>query len=251
MSRKGNTSLSYDEYISYAKDWQAGLFIPFQYLVQVSCILTVLLSASRMIAVVKPLQAVSERVVWATLSFFLIFFLGLAIGKWLVLLKIAEPRNYIYTMQIEWAEITVIGLMVVVVTVCSVLTIKSLKSPAMGEFANERQDDTQNKRATVMILILSLAFILINGSWIATIFASNITLILETLEKSDKEIQEHLDRIKADNNFLMAMSFTIAIMPINSIVNPLIYIARNRALNEYAKGKLTGILTQIVGLRCN
>ena len=167
VSTKLNAS-SNENYMLYATIWQVVLFIPFQYLVQVSCILTVLLSASRMIAVVKPLHVISERVVWASLILVMIFSLGTAIGKWFVLLKTEFPMNFIYTVQIETIETITIGISIVIVAVCSSMTVKSLKAPtAIGEMPNVSQGDTQNRRATVMILILSLAFILINGSWIA------------------------------------------------------------------------------------
>ena len=215
------------------KIWYTVLFIPFQYLVEVSCILTVLLSTSRMVAVVKPLHVISEKVVWATLFLVMVFFIGTVIGKWYVLFNTEAEKSLINAAQIELPETIVIGLFVVIVAVCSLITVKSLKVPAIGEMPNVTQDGSQHRRATVTILILSLAFILINGGWIAALFAANGLLTSEILEE---------DRSASGDVFLVILFITIAIIPINSVVNPLIYIARNKTLNEYAKGIVSQVL---------
>ena len=226
-----STELNESNELYLMKIWYAVLFMPFQYLVEVSCILTVLLSASRMIAVVKPLKVISEKIVWATLLLVMMVFLGTMIGKWYVLFKTETDKSLSYAAQIELPETIVIGLFVVIVAVCSSMTVKSLKAPAaIGEMPNVRQDGSQQRRATVMILILSLVFILINGGWIAALFVANGQLTSE---------------MPSGDVFLVVLFLTIAIIPINSIVNPLIYIARNTTLNEYAKG----ILTQVVRVR--
>ena len=222
-----STEFNESDELYLMKIWYAVLFMPFQYLVEVSCILTVLLSASRMIAVVKPLHVISEKVVWATLLLVMMVFLGTMIGKWYVLFNTGTDKSLIYAAEIEFYETIVIGLFVVIVTVFSLITVKSLKAPAIGEMPNVRQDGSQQRRATVMILILSLAFILINGGWIAVLFVTNEEL---TSEESSEDV------------FFVVLFSTIAVIPINSIVNPLIYIARNKTLNEYAKGLLTKVV---------
>ena len=184
-----------------------------------------------MVAVVKPLHVISEKVVWATLLLVMVFFLGTVIGKWYVLFNTDEDKSLMYAAEIELPETIVIGLFVVIVAVCSLITVKSLKVPAIGEMPNVTQDGSQHRRATVTILILSLVFILINGGWIVALFLTNEELTFEE-ESSD------------DVLFVVFIS-TIAVIPMNSIINPLIYIARNAALNEYAKG----ILTKVVKVR--
>ena len=232
------SNISDESFISDVSTWQTVLFIPFQYLVQVSCVLTLLLSVSRMIAVVKPLQVIFEKAVWASFSFFLVSFLGIAIGKCFALFKTEAPKSYLYTVYIETLETAIIVFMVVIVAVCSMVTVKSLKTPTIGEVPDVRQDGTHNRRATVMILILSLAFIIINGSWMTTLLVGNVKLFLATSKMSEEEISEYLDV----NEFALVLFLSIAIIPINSIVNPLIYIARNTALNDYVKSILIKVL---------
>ena len=191
-----------------------------------------------MIAVVKPLHDISEKAVWASFSFFLVSFLGIATGKCFALFKTEAPKSYLHTVYIETLETAIIVFMVVIVAVCSVVTVKSLKTPAIGEIPDVRQDGTRNRRATEMILILSLAFIIINGSWMTTLLVGNVKMFLATSQMSEEEILEYLDV----NEFALVLFLSIAIIPINSIVNPLIYIARNTALNEYVKSILNKVV---------
>ena len=68
-------------YISLAVTWQAALFFPSQFLVQVSCVLTVLLCTTRMIAVKYPLYTVRQKSVWIGLVIIVIILLGMTTGK--------------------------------------------------------------------------------------------------------------------------------------------------------------------------
>ena len=127
-------------------------------------------------------------------------------------------KNVFY---IQMSEFIMISVVVIIVAVCSGLTIKSLNSP-MAEVsvasANER-GNSQNRRATIMILLLSFVFILINGCWVVTSLALNIEVIQRVEEAKVAE-----------------MTFiTLVLMPANSIANPLIYISRNTGLKEYTR----------------
>ena len=57
--------------------FSAILLTPYQCLVQISCLITTFLSATRMIAVLKPLYVINKKKLW--LSFFSLFFVFMGI----------------------------------------------------------------------------------------------------------------------------------------------------------------------------
>ena len=227
--------------------WKTFLYVPQNFLVETSCFLTVLLSSTRMVAMARPLYAIKTKIVWGTFAFSSIFLLIVAIFKWIIIyqnyqldeldeLSRKMVMNYMELSEIEFgkyisgiwgifgntqlAEIGLVTLMVLVVAVCSGVTVKSLNSPnvvvmdSMG-----RENFLTNKRATITVLLLSLAFVSINGIWLSGFLYFYIDFLsMFSPEKGQ------------------AMQFiTIAAMLINSILNPFIYMARNSELNHYTK----------------
>ena len=220
-----------------------------------SCFLTLLLSITRMIALVNPLYIIKKKFLRSFLLVLSAVLLCTAIGKFfllkdvhdenysdeailkgirLFLKKAVDPipksetdvkgefaYGYKNVFYVQMAEFILIAVVVIIVAICSGLTIKSLKSP-MTEVSvasgNER-GNSQNRRATIMILLLSFVFILINGCWIVTNLAINIEVIQRVEEAKVAEM-----------TFL-----TLVLMPANSIANPLIYISRNTGLKEYTR----------------
>ena len=122
--------------------------------------------------------------------------------------------------NIQLAEYGLATLMVLVVAVCSGVTVKSLNSPNVEVMESVGRDSfLKNRRATITVLLLSLAFVSINGIWLSGF----IYFYIDFLSMFAPE--------KAQ-----AMQFvTVAAMLINSILNPLIYMARNAELNHYTK----------------
>ena len=233
---------------TYFAVWQMVCYTPFQFLVQVSCFLTVLLSATRMVAMVKPLYIIRQKMVWGALIIALIFLFSTAIGKWVTLKTISDIMLDVESMvkmikdQIivdmkfwkSWyangyfviAEYFLVGVMVVVVAVCSGVTVRALNSPIVEVNDPEgRPDNSTNRRATVMILILSLFFVLINGTWI-TLY---IGLMFSYMAK-ETDFTLATKEASFEVNFIY-----LIMMPANSLINPVIYIVRNTGLNTHAR----------------
>ena len=227
--------------------WQIVCYTPFQFLVQVSCFLTVLLSATRMVAMVKPLYIIRQKMVWGALIIALIFLFSTAIGKWITLKTISDimldvesvvkmikdptsvdMKSWYVNSYFVMAEYFLVGVMVVVVAVCSGVTVRALNSPIVEvNDPGGRPDNSTNRRATVMILILSLFFVLINGTWI-TLY---IGLMFSYMAKP-----KETDFTLASKEAYFEVNFIYLIMmPANSLINPVIYIVRNTGLNEYAR----------------
>ena len=227
--------------------WKTFLFVPQNFLVETSCFLTVLLSCTRMVSMTRPLYVIKTKFVWGTFACSSIFLLIVAILKWIVIyenyqldkldelsrqmvmnnmeLSDIELGKYVSGIwesftNIQLAEYGLAALMVLVVAVCSGVTVKSLNSPNVEVMESVGRDSfLKNRRATITVLLLSLAFVSINGIWLSGFIYFYIDFLsIFAPEKAQ------------------AMQFvTVAAMLINSILNPLIYMARNSELNHYTK----------------
>ena len=208
----------------------------------------------------KPLYVIKKNVVWETFAATVIQFFILAIVKWIFLYQgfkldkknefllqifmnqtevhmpdfldheiqkyIAETwKSFAYVQAFEYLIVT---MMVLVVAVCSVVTVKSLNSPIVEP--GEVNNNSNNRRATIMVLSLSLAFILLNGIWLA-ISAYYYSVFLSSYS------------VKIANSMQLIV---VGMIMINSTINPLIYITRNSALNQYTKEFISTILRNML-----
>ena len=235
--------------------WHLICYYPFQFLVQVSCFLTVLLSATRMIALLKPLYIIRQKMVWGALIIAFSLLTSTKIVKWVavqavfdsfvneeMMVKMIKDLNSLDIKELESSKIAallemiwfiLVGVMVLVVAVCSALTVRALNSPVVEMVGpGGLPDNSTNRRATVMVLLLSLVFIIINGTWI-TIY---LTVTFEFLTSEDTK--EILDVLK---DFAVYFTMNLVMMSATSLINPLIYIARNTGLNEYTRSSISRI----------
>ena len=224
--------------------WKTSLFVPLCFFVQNSCLVTVLLSSTRMIAMARPLYVIKKKIVWRFFAVSSILLLILAIIKTIFLFQafqLNEPDEFLlqitlnlnevsksevnqYMLQalsgfafVQVGEFFILNIMVIVVAVCSGITIKVLKSPIVEP--GEVNNDSHNRQATVMVLLLALAFVFINGVWLA-VAAYFYTKFL----------------FGFSFELVVGMQFIgVSAMMINSVVNPFIYIARNSGLRKYTK----------------
>ena len=240
--------------------WSLICYYPFQFLVQVSCFLTVLLSATRMVALLKPLYIIRQKIVWGALIIALSFLSSTKIVKWVALqaffdsftneemvvkmikdlnsLDIKELESWKIVTLLETIEFILVGVMVLVVVVCCALTVRALNSPIVEIVGpGGIPDNSTNRRATVMVLLLSLVFIIINGTWI-TIY---LTLAFEFLAKSLEDTEEISEMLQDRERDIAVYTMNLVMMPATSLINPLIYIARNTGLNEYTRSTLSRI----------
>ena len=224
--------------------WKTALYVPLCFFVQSSCLVTVLLSSTRMIAMARPLYVIKKKIVCrffavsSTLLFILailktiFLFQAFQLNKpdefmmqiTLNLNEVSKSETNQYMLQalrsfafVQVGEFFILNLMVIAVAICSGITIKVLKSPIVEP--GEVNNDSHNRQATVMVLLLALAFVLINGVWLA-VFGYFFTELL----------------FRFSLELVLGMQFIgVSAMMINSVVNPLIYIARNSGLRQYTK----------------
>ena len=252
----------------FAVVWQSVIYIPYQFLVLVSCFTTVLLSTTRMIALVKPLYIMRQKIVWTAFATSLTFLFCTQIPKWFTFINLYEIYNtdeiiskvihnpdeaqpyfingsIMMSMYIQMAEFLLVGMMVVVVAVNSVLTVRALNSPTVQvEGSDGQPDNSNNRRATVMILLLSLVFVIVNGIWLTSLVVIYVYLFGEQLQLDGTALIMEVNEGSDEKRFLVTF-ITLVMMPANSIANPLICIARNKALNDYVKMSLSSFVKVI------
>ena len=177
---------------------------------------TCLLSVVRSISVSRPFAPINEKaVVVATIS-------------WNVLIVAKEVIYRAYKMshtkssgQLELAAkcvwVTKIAMIVLVVVVSnSISVMKILRSRAeIGE--NYRLTD-KNKQATITVVILSLLFFVFNTLWVTTLGA--VFLCGAKL-----------------NQYFLSFAFWLGV-PLNSALNPVVYLARKESMRRYLRGIL-------------
>ena len=200
---------------------------------------------------VMPLHVIETKFVKRALYISFIVLLCIAIGKWVLFylgtsidvsndkiradLKtfnrtidfdlhfIVANKPHIWEMlaTVQLTESFSVAAMVILVAVCSIITVKSLSSPIVEVMEpGGVNNNVQNRRATIMVLLLSVAFVVINGAWVA-MFA--------------QFYGQYLGQTLAGQDSGMMTLVTLTIMPVNSIVNPLIYMSRNAELHDYTK----------------
>ena len=247
-----------EKHMFLSKTIRIVFYVPFQFLVQNACFLTVLVSATRMVAMTKPLYIIRKKHVWASLLITSTSLFGLMIGQWVGLYymydidvssktirTIAETLTttdhivdnvhlWTFMSYVQIAEFILVTLMVFVVVIFSGITVKSLSSPIVEVMEpGGVNNNVQNRRATIMVLLLSLAFVLTNGSWIFAFLWMYIEFLKNTRATESTEILTF---------------FTLTIMLVNSAVNPLIYMARKSELRRHTEQLLSNILRGILSI---
>ena len=235
--------------------WQTVLYTPYTFLLQISCFITVLLSTTRMIAMMKPLYIIRQKMVLSAFAISITFLLSAQIPKYVAFIsndvtddeitemifnmteyartvKLAVSVGQLILVYIQLTELALVAMMVVVVVVNSVLTIRALNFPTVQvEGSDGQPDNSNNRRATVMILLLSLVFVIVNGIWLISILIIYVYIFAEQLQLDGTM---EFTSVSEEKRFQVVF-ITLVMMPANSIANPLIYIARNTALNEHVR----------------
>lgn len=109
--------------------------------------------------------------------------------------------------------------MVIIVAVCCVISIRKLSIP--NEALGESQITTVNRKAMITVLILSSLFIAFNSTTMGAAFYFIFNM------NSTNDPAKYFDMILT--------IIRLAVLPINSALNPVVYIFRIEGLNIYTK----------------
>ena len=204
-----------------------------------SCFVTTMLSVTRTLALTKPLYLIKNNYVcYAHRLNALFILLGMSIPSInLSLFKKAALHSgrkispivhtTVFTCQYSYVLVTV-----VIVGISSVIVARALrKPPGIPTQQVGGRNRENNRKATVIILALSIIFSICNATWclfwaiVMGIYLSNTSDTLSV-------------KIQIFGTFLNLFPLTI-----NSCANPVVYLVRNSRLNTYTKSLLRRLKT--------
>ena len=188
-----------------------------------SCFITTMLSVLRTLVLTNPLHIIRKNYVYLAHGINMIFGLGLVTSK---VIEHRMGRGQTESSQSSSELIfilCVIQFLYVLITVgivgtSSVIVVKALRRPPeIQTQQTERPNNEANRKATIMILILSVIFVVMNCAWC---IGWAIGTVISHLSATHSEIN--------------VMLLGLFLMAINSCANPVVYILRNSRLNNYA-----------------
>ena len=258
MRAKNNetSSRAKEAWKSFGIDWQLYGMGPLMSLGLLTCFITLMLSSTRTLAVVKPFYRIKKRKILFAFVIFLVFLAALLTTKFVIMSRLDQSLSdstmsnstlenlqgtppvklYIATTFLEQA-LTL--LMVIVVVILSGISIKVLKSE--GNEILGQQQFVQHRKATIMIIILSLALVVCNSIWISCIISINTQFLGETEQELGGESEGKYELSANENHaythdkIFISLLVTLIMITLNSCVNPIVYITKNSALNTYTK----------------
>ena len=202
---------------------------------EISALLTVSLCVVRTLTVICPLLQIRKRLPFAIVSAIICYIAGReAYTACTVLypqtlssfegllnnsatLEVYNHAQYLNIFLLSMILLDIL-IMVVVVAVCCAISIRKLSTP--NEDLGETQVSRINRKAMVTVLILSSLFIAFNSAMMAT----------ESYIRRNKEGTVSQYVVHA-----MLVVFSNSLMPINSALNPVVYMLRIEGLNDYTK----------------
>jgi len=245
----------------------------FRFVTEMSGLMTVFLSVVRTLSMVYPLRRAAPRIVYGTYSFIMLYIAFSTIACNILSVKSVEvfyeiehetriamscdfsklktltAQLYEVSQNVEGlvfylAPCIEISIMVVVVAVSSAVgVLKLLKTdPALG--GNQRNGP--NSRAIVTVMILSLLFMVFNTVWVAlriVPWSQMEDLLVPSGSCADWE-----------SYFAFFENVTLGyfIIPLNSAINPVVYMVRKEGLRRYVRDGARGVkerLFRFVGFR--
>ena len=216
------------DYTSFTRHWQILVAFPLTYLGLLSCFITVMLSATRTLAIAKPLHTIRKKFVYIAFSIFTCILLMLFGTKCVGYFHLADQNNSKDRLKeafeaIGMVEICLVTIMTMVVTISCGISVKTLKNPNEVQ-SGQTLNDEKSRKAALMIITLSIIFVICNGAWCVMWFVViAISPQNDTPTESDVWIA------------MIAMFLNSFLITVNSSVNPIVYILRNSALNQYTR----------------
>jgi hypothetical protein len=218
---------------TFIRCWQILAALPFYYFGQFSSFITLTLSATRTLALAKPLYIIRRKFVNRALGACIFILLILFAFKSFVIYHLTgfmlnnekQDRMQQLLTAVAEVELCIASIMVMTVGALSGISVKTLRNS--NELSAGQQVNIKNSRkAALMIVTLCFVYVICNGAW--CIMWISLTVIFRTDGNSEK----------ASNTRILAMILNIAMIAINSCVNPIVYVMKNSALNEYTKTHL-------------
>ena len=201
--------------------------LPFQTLAEYSVWVTAMISFTRMYLIVLPLRKLSERVVHlVNLAVFIVMF-----GYYAVL-EFGNLGDSLY-FNLIYVLLARVSLIISASVICSVVAIRSLRSTSRTLMnSNNEEERTERHRhaaVTVMILVCVSSFL----------YAFPIPPLIMII------LKRHPEGLQA---FFSSIPFLT--VPLNSVVNPAVYILRNPDMRATLKRHCRHILNAVMAVFC-
>ena len=190
-----------------------------------SCFITTLLSVLRTLVLMKPLYVIRKKHVYLAHCINTIFSLGFITSKIIAHRQNAyDQTEYSQSLNLLIFILCGIQFLYVLMTVgivgtSSVVAVKALRrSPEILTQQVGGPNNEANRKATIMILTLSIIFVILNCTW---------CIVWAFCTMHGKPSNTKL--------VIFAMIFGLFLMAINSGANPVVYMLKNSRLNTYIK----------------
>ena len=196
---------------------QILVLYPLGYLSCLSCFITVMLSTTRALALAKPFYNIKKRFVSLAFGICAVVLITLfAIKSIYYYILMKHDKNALQTLRyIGLLEMVLISVTVLVVGVNSGISIKSLRSS--NESLNESSRNDNSRKASTMILTLSIVFVICNGTW-------SIMWLSLAIFGTPNGI-----------NTVIGLFLNVTVVSMNSTINPIVYMIKNSALNSHLR----------------
>ena len=205
-----------------------------------SCFLTSMISFTRVLALTKPLYIINTKLIRLAHLINAVFssasYLTKFIPYYIVDGTKDEIADAVRTVKILYVvEFIYVLATVFIIAVSCVIVARALRKPPeiRTKQAEGQNRENRNRKATVMILTLSVIFSICNGVWI---FAWVITFALST-----RSTRSYVD-VKME---IFGLFLNVFLLTGNSCLNPIVYMTRNSSMNTYTKS-LFGSLKRIL-----
>jgi hypothetical protein len=206
--------------------------LPSYYLALFSGFITLMLSATRSLALAKPLYIIQRKFINWAFSTCISILLVLYGSTIYFSAHMKQLHQDLKTVGI--VENCAVGIMVILVGIFSGISVKTLRASTVVP-SDQKIRMKNNRKAAIMIVTLCIVFMICNGAWCI------MWNVLNSVIPSGDLKTEYAVAID-----LSVILLNIALIAINSSVNPIVYIMRNSALNEYTKTHLMRLWRLIV-----
>ena len=216
-----------------------------------SCFITTTLSVIRALVLTRPLYIIKKKYVYLAHGINMVFSLSLITLK-ATPFYMSEKQDeentwgtilFMLSFILFAIQYIYVLISVGVVGISCIIVVKALRRPRdILTQQTERLNNENNRKASVMILTLSVIFVVMNGTW--CLFWA-ICTGLESPGLSSAE----LDFVEALPIFSIFIS--LFLMTLNSCANPLVYMLRNSRLNKYTKSLFRVFWRGLTTCRCD
>ena len=188
----------------------SSFILPFQTLAEYSVWVTAMISFTRMYLIVFPLRRLNKRVIHALNLTVFVIMLG-----YYALLEFGDVSAKLY-FNLIYILVVRVTLIVSSSVVCGIVAIYSLHSNNRPMINSNNEEDGRHRHAAITVLVLATVSSLLNAAPIPPL----LVIILK----------QHPEGLRA---FFSSAPFLT--VPLNSAVNPLIYICRNAGMRGTLK----------------